>query len=353
MGLLGFLAHGTAQKYSETLLSTDNAYNPIPSPNAEYVAYVRTGLGRRLGIVGFGRSSLISEIAVMDAHGNPVFGRSVANLFLSGWTHDSAALICYRDGEYSLVSVNGQRSSNGRIERLNAEIGGPERVSYLPSLGMIWSRQDRNTALEGQNGVIAAQVGWLGELISPSPNGRYLAVTSSWSQSDLWVYDVELKKWTKLGDIQIHPDREWDYIKPSWSPWSADSSRLAYFSHNHSVLSISTPDGKQRSDIATDGIGGLAAPSPHGDFIAYVTFEPRPMRGRPDLQFWGGTTIWITSSSGRTKPFAITQKSLDEVYDLRWLDEQSLVFDRVADVPFYKQARIWKVVITASPTESH
>jgi len=131
------------------------------------------------------------------------------------------------------------------------------------------------------------------------------------------------------------------------------SSRLAYFSHNHSVLSISTPDGKNRTDIAIGGIGGLAAPSPLGNFIAYVTFDPRPMRVRPDLKFWGGTTIWIVGSSGTPEPFAITKKNLDEIYDLRWLDEHSLVFDRVADVPFYKQSRIWKVSITASPTQSH
>jgi hypothetical protein len=42
------------------------------------------------------------------------------------------------------------------------------------------------------------------------------------------------------------------------------------------------------------------------------------------------------------EPRPVTQKSVDETYDLRWLDDHTLLFDRVADVVFYKQSRIWK-----------
>jgi hypothetical protein len=179
-------------------------------------------------------------------------------------------------------------------------------------------------------------------LIAPSPNGRYLAIADGWSQKHLWVYDTELNSWAYLGDAEIHPDANWDYIKPSWNPWFRDSSRLAFFTHDNSVLSSSTPDGKQRSDIQIDGPAGIAAPSPDGKFLAYVTFEPRPQRARPDLQFWGGTRVWVVSVSGKPEPRPVTLKSLDETYDLYWLDDHTLVFDRVADVVFYKQSRIWK-----------
>jgi len=70
-----------------------------------------------------------------------------------------------------------------------------------------------------------------------------------------------------------------------------------------------------------------------------------PQEGRPDLQFWGGTRLWVVSLRGKWSPLGVTQQNPDETYDLRWLDDRTLVFDRVADVMFYKQARIWKAEV--------
>jgi hypothetical protein len=289
----------------------------------------------------------VSEVAVIDANGSLVEENPIADAFLSGWTPHSTDLVCYRDGEYSLVSMNGKHSSKGRLPGATNVIGA-ERVSDLPRSGMmVWSRQDDSfhSVLETPNGVLAQHGGWQGELVAPSPDGRYVAIAGGWSQSHLWVYDIDLKKWAYLGDADIHPDRDWDYIKPSWNPWFANSSRLAYFTHDHTVLSISTPDGKQRTDIQIGGPAGLAAPSPDSRFLAYVTFEPRPQKERPDLQFWGGTRVWVVSLIGKPEPRPVTLKSLDETYDLRWLDDHTLVFDRVADVLFYKLSRIWKAEV--------
>jgi hypothetical protein len=164
--------------------------------------------------------------------------------------------------------MNGKHASNGR------NVIGTERVSYIPRSEMvIRSRPNESeTVLETPNGVLTQHGGWQGALIAASPDGRYVAIVGGWSQSHLWVYDIELKKWAYLGDADIHPDRDWDYIKPSWNPWFGNSSRLAYFTHDNSVLSISTPDGKQRTDIQIDGPAGLATASPDGRFLAYVTF---------------------------------------------------------------------------------
>ena len=104
-----------AQAITETILSTENAYNPIPSPDGKYVAYVRTGWGKRGGSGGFGRSNLVSEIVVSDGSGKLVAKTPHVDAFLSGWTPDSTDLVCYRDGEYFLVSVNGKHSSKGRL----------------------------------------------------------------------------------------------------------------------------------------------------------------------------------------------------------------------------------------------
>jgi 7,8-dihydropterin-6-yl-methyl-4-(beta-D-ribofuranosyl)aminobenzene 5'-phosphate synthase len=61
------------------------------------------------------------------------------------------------------------------------------------------------------------------------------------------------------------------------------------------------------------------------------------MRTRPDLQFWGGTTIWVVPASAGATPRAVTEKSQDEVYDLKWINNGTVVFGRVADEVFYKQ----------------
>jgi hypothetical protein len=76
-----------------------------------------------------------------------------------------------------------------------------------------------------------------------------------------------------------------------------------------------------------------------------VTFEPRPRKMRPDLQFWGGTRIWVVPVGEHPKPRPVTEKSSEETYDVRWVNDHVLVFDRVADVLFYKQARIWKAEV--------
>jgi len=89
----------------------------------------------------------------------------------------------------------------------------------------------------------------------------------------------------------------------------------------------------------------LPTPSPDGKSIAYATFEPRPMKVRPDLQFWGGTTIMVVSTSTGSKPRPVTLKNSDEVYDLKWLNNGAIVFDRVADEQFYGHARIWKATV--------
>jgi hypothetical protein len=88
---------------------------------------------------------------------------------------------------------------------------------------------------------------------------------------------------------------------------------------------ISTPDGMQKTEIKIDGPAGLPVPSPDGKSVAYVTYDPRPMINRPDLQFWGGTTILVVPTSAGSRPRPITLKNPDEVYDLKWLNNGALV----------------------------
>jgi hypothetical protein len=157
------------------------------------------------------------------------------------------------------------------------------------------------------------------------------------------VYDKQLSSWSDLGALTIHPDSDWDYIKPSWNPWFSDSSHLAYVSN--SILVISEPDGKTKRIFHISGQGGLASPSPDGRSVAYLTFESRPRTARPDLTFWGSTIIWILPFASGGAASAITEKNQATTYDLRWLDNSGLVFDRLEDRLFPDSARIWKVSV--------
>jgi hypothetical protein len=156
-----------------------------------------------------------------------------------------------------------------------------------------------------------------------------------------------LSKWADLGPIIIHPGEDWDWMKATWSPWFADSSHLAYFSG--STLIISEPDGSSKKTVVLDRAAGLAAPSPDGKFLAYVTFDPRPRQSRTDLKFWGGTIIWVLPLVGGGDPFAVTEKNPATTYDLRWLGNGALIFDRLVDEVFPRRASIWKVALQDTP----
>src|SRR5215203_6885839 len=75
------------------LSETENAYNPLPNPDATLIAYVRTGWGRRGGSGGFGRSNLVSEIMLVTASGEVVSREPLADAFLYGWSRDGKYII--------------------------------------------------------------------------------------------------------------------------------------------------------------------------------------------------------------------------------------------------------------------
>jgi WD40-like Beta Propeller Repeat len=332
-----------AQSFGESLLTTENAYNPNPSPDGKHIAFVRIGWGEST-VTSFGRSSLVSDVKVIGAGGEDVPHLLAKDYFLSGWTPDSVRLVCFRDSRYALVSISGEQSEIGRIP--NAADPQTERVAYFSSSeAVIWSRRvdQVQSVIEAPAGRVVAE-GILGSgRTIPSPDGQYLAFVVDGSEKNLRVYDLRRKSWKDLGRISIHPDEDWSYIQPDWSPWFADSSRLVYL--RDSTLVIATPDGRNKTEINIEGQAGLPTPSPDGKSIAYVTFEPRPMKVRPDLQFWGGTTIMVVSTSTGSKSRPITLKNSDEVYDLKWLNNGDIVFDRVADELFYRHARIWKAAV--------
>ncbi len=356
----------------EILLSeTENAYNPIPSPDGSLIAYVRTGWNGHRGSGGTGRSNLVSDIAVMDADGNVQTKQSLADAFLYGWTSDGKSLNCYRDGGFSVISLDGKVLTKGRLPADSDFQDVSERAAFLPITNSVLWLQNYSvnvkrtytspgawrtesdfvrSAIQSSNGEIAKNNSQLNTyaLLIPSPNGRYLAVAPPNSQGGwdkhLLIYDKQKTSWSNLGEIIIHPDEDWDYIKPAWNPWFADSSRLVFATASGIV--ISSPDGESKQIISNPKqASGLAVPSPDGNFVAYTTFEPTPRKQRVDLKFWGDATIWVVPVVADSKARSVTQKNLDTTRSLRWLNNHQLVFDRIADEDFYRKARLWKVDI--------
>ena len=233
------LVSGTgAQSSRETLLSTENAYNPIPSPNGQYIGYVRTGWGER-GEVSMGRSSLVSDVKIMPAKGMGDPRTLASDYFLSGWTPDSSRVVCYRDWKYAIVSTDGEKAMKGRIATDEQQFQyASEWVGFSSALNtVVWSRWIRKSyrVIETPKAPLASDGETWGERVIPSPDGKYLAVFSeaAWEDPHLRIYDTRGKSWNDLGPMKIHPDKNWWYIQPHWSPWLAGEIAAGFSQRLH------------------------------------------------------------------------------------------------------------------------
>jgi hypothetical protein len=351
--LLVAAIHASAQNREAVLFDFD-AYNPVPSPDGKLIAYDVTG-PTLSPVIGFGRASLRSQVEFADSNGQ---NRRSTNIeeFLGEWLPNSGAISTYRDWRFALAGPDGAKQSGSMQVVLSAYLPPPaERATYLSNFGaFVWIEHDdvgtkiQRTVLQTSSGPIASLnvLLPLSALTVASPDQRYLAIgmpgRNSYEDQNLWVFDTEGGTWTNLGRFTIHPDPDWDYTKPSWNPWFSDSSHLAFFSG--SALYVVSPDGKERRKVLDATNGGLAIPSPDGSLIAFLTATPRPRKNRPDLSFWGGSSIFVVPSGGG-KALAITKPSDEETFDLRWLSNSSLIFDRIGETMFNKGGRIWTVSV--------
>lgn len=344
LSLLLLSTEAFGQAFNERLLSeTENAYNPIPSPDGSLIAFVRTGRWDK-GSGGYGRSNLRSQVMVMSRDGRLLTQEPLADSFLAGWTADGMNLICYRDWRYSLVSREGKTLRQGAIPNTGQPHTRTERVSFISSLEtFVWVQKERAQAvMQTDKQGLAAHDQQLGDMIIPSPDERYIAVTAR--DHFLSVYDRHNKTWANLGRVTIHPDDNWDHSNPSWNPWFADSARLAFISD--SALVVSSPDGKSRQVIARlTGSAGLPVPSPDGRLIAYATFKERARESRPDLKFFGNSRLWVISATREGKAYPVTRVNEDTTYCVRWLGNKELVFDRIGEEPFLISSRLWKASV--------
>jgi WD40-like Beta Propeller Repeat len=317
------------------LLSNENAYNPVPSPDGKKIAAVRTGWGRWGGSGGTGRSNLRSELIILNRAGRTLSSKPLADSFVADWNQDG--IVSFRDWSYALLSENGSIRKDGRVcssELIHDPFSGcTERVAYLPFLGsFVWVHQKfGDSALVTPRGELSSHHcdRFLSEWLVPSPNERYVAIGPVRLGLKLNVYDLQEKAWIDLGRAIIHPDQSWYWFQPSWSPWFADSSQLAFFTADGLV--ISSPDGERRRTVLrTKEPAGLAVPSPDGRRIAYATY---PSGSRT-------SGIWVIGVEESAQPQRIVEQAPGSIYDLRWLDNEHLVFDRIENGS-PPRARIW------------
>jgi hypothetical protein len=178
----------------------------------------------------------------------------------------------------------------------------------------------------------------LGDILVPSPDERYVAVYGDWS--GLWVYDTVSKRWASFGKITVHPSPGWGWMRPSWNPWFSDD-RLTFI--QESKLIIASPDGNTKLIVINNlKNAALAVASPDGANVAFVTFDPVPMKLRPDLQFYGGSILWVAPSRANSTAKAVTEKNPDTTFTLNWFGNSKLLFDRASDdIAFKATHRLW------------
>jgi hypothetical protein len=346
---LALPAYGQAVSAKPQLLR-ENAYNPIPSPDGKFIAYVATGWGPPGSFFGMGRASLWTNVELMDGAGT--FVRSLMKeMFLAGWSADSHGVIGFRDGRYAVLTTDGFTLDSGQTIRGSEEFA-PERVAFLNDLRRpVWmDRQDNVTVLRTSAETLPSpEGGFFGaNLLAPSPDGRYISFTNARGPMRIW--DRTQGQMADLVPAIVSPSRDWQYMQPAWDPWFvnngfADSTRLVFFSGKDLV--VMSADGKTKSVIATvDQPGGLAVPSPDGRSIAYVSFRLPPSAVSSEQRFWGDTSIWVVATDGKSPPRQLTEDHPDTTTGLRWLGNDSLVFDTIGkNLIKDMHARIWKVAV--------
>lgn len=330
--------------YSEEtpFLPTDNAYNPIPSPDGTKIAFVRTGNGRS-PILSMGRYDMRSDVMVADKNGKLISEKPLADSFLAGWTPDSNNLVCYRDGRFSLVNLQGNKTEEGHIPD---PINGPERIQYSTKIdAFVWHGHGTkcNAVISEKGTEIAHYDGNFSDWLSISGDGQWLATISD---RGFIVFNMTDDTWINLGNVTIHPDFSGLDYKTAWNPWFKDNTYLSYISKNKVVVAL--PDGKEKRELCTvENNCGLATPSPDGRHIAYVMFVKKQREIKDNETPWESSQIWLVSNDDDIpKPIPVTSENKALIFNLRWLDNDEIIFDRFEDTSLFAHAGLWRVKIS-------
>jgi hypothetical protein len=344
---------------SETVFPSFNGTVPMVSPDGQWVAYVETGWGRPGGSGGMGRSNLLSLVHAVRRDGSG--DRLVSDLFLAGWMPDSKRIASARDGYAAICDLEGN---------VVTEFGSPLDKQYLSQRGdwksdprHQWgNRMPKSRRLPkaedfdfGEDGAFSPDGKWFGPMLgngvahfidssgrmikvklpgdfigrpyraSWSPDGRHVVLMNLGDESGAVVIDA--RTWAAKaiqGVDPIYRNSDWEYRKCRWNPWSKDGSRLAFLRNGQ--VWIATPDGGNAKQLTFDS-ARKAYPvfSRDSNRIAYVSCQAD---NRRHYERMGSTDLWVVDIE-TTLCVRVTAPSSRRIYCLDWIDDQTLIFDRV------------------------
>jgi hypothetical protein len=362
----------------ETVFPSQNGTVPMVSPDGQWVAYVETGWGRRGGTGGMGRSNLVSNAHVVNRDGKD--DRIVSDMFLVQWLSDSKKVASARDGFITITDLDGKAvtefgqplsaeelkyqsdKEDWRAGHSRGEIGGrmPHKKRLPVSFESI--RNDDTITDWGENAAFSPDGKWFGPILeklklvfidengrrqsialpkeydeprwqcSWSPDGKYGLMIPLGGNDDedinhTFLIDFQTRVLRRLPNIDsISETGDWAYRKCRWNPWSKDGARLAFVRKGQ--IWVMNADGSSPRQITFDSTQKLFPVfSRDGKRLAYISWQPD---NRRHYERMGPTDLWVvnTETSLATR---ITAPAQERINCLDWLDDNTLIFDRLAD----------------------
>jgi hypothetical protein len=349
---------------SEWLFPSQNGTVPMVSPDGQWVAYVETGWRRPGGTGGNGRTNLLSLTHAVRADGTG--DRIVSDMFLTSWLADSKRIASSRDGYAAVCDLEGkpviefgwewpgyvpQPESDWRTGELRAQRGvrmphskhlaldyndlvSGENAAFSPEgqwFGPIWDGENAKF-LDAKNQPFTIEIpepdNWLGQLAIGSPDGKYImlllnsaAIINMQTRSAWIIQDMD----------EIPSDYEmgnWDYRKARWNPWSKDGAWCAFIRNGQ--VWIMKPDGSESKQITFDSTQKVFPTfSRNGKQLAYITWQPDE---RLHYKRLGPTDLWVVELETELA-VRVTAQSSGRIYSLDWLNDSTIIFDRIEQVP--------------------
>ena len=344
---------------SESGFPSLNGTTPVTSPDGQWIAYVETGWGRPGGSGGFGRSNLISISHVVRKDGTD--DRVVSDMFLVSWLSDSQRLGTARDGFAAISNLTGKvvaefgDSLEEKYRGTYQHDGDWTKADLRSQVGAFMPHQKHFNGMEdfgfGEGGAFSPDGKFYGPL-RDIKTAFFLGVDGKrvplklrlnrfggppagvWSPDGGYVVLFTESGWTVI-DMQTlmsHEIRNVDssnfpgdcYAQCRWSPWSKDGKKLTFVRGGQ--VWTSGPNGEDAKQITFDG-ARKAFPtfSRDGNLIAYLTWQPDDRLHYTRL---GPTDLWVVDIAS-TLATRVTAPKEGRINSLDWLDDHTLVFDRI------------------------
>ncbi len=343
----------------ESVFPSQNGTMPVTSPDGQWIAYVETGWGRPGGSGGFGGSNLISITHVVNIDGKN--DQVVSDMYLSGWISDSKRVGTTRDGFVSITDFGGN---------LVAEFGEPTEkpVRYSSLTPPDWTKGElrhqfgafmpHTKYFELMNGFKRVGSGafspdgkLFGPIVDANDNAFFLGADgrrivlkqgipetfggATWSPDGRFVLVFGYGEWLiiDMQSMRTHQIQNLDgsYLEGAcgyggcrWYPWSKDGKQLTFLRDGQ--VWVADAYGKNAKQLTFDSARKAFPTFSHdSQFVAYRTWQPDYRHRNVRL---GPSDIWIVDVTS-TLATRITVPAKAKVHNFDWLDDNSLIIDRI------------------------